>query len=69
MDPPDTATEIAKATLTFIFTYGQQVLHQPRDFLLGHCLEAGRLSVPIRPLRSLAQDQEPDGTSGEARGG
>jgi hypothetical protein len=28
-----------------------------------------RLSLPIRPLRSLAQDQEPGGAGGQTRGG
>ena len=33
-----------------------------------HRVEAARLALPLRPVEGLAQDEEPGGTGGEARG-
>src|SRR5262245_60573508 len=37
--------------------------------LRGHSVETTRLALPLRPLARLAQDEEPGGTGGPARGG
>ena len=38
-----------------------------RDGARRHCLEAARLTLPLRPLARLTQDEEPGCSGGEAR--
>ena len=47
----------AYITLAFIFTYGQQVLHQPRDFLLTALVAMGLLSLITIPLSGHLSDR------------
>jgi hypothetical protein len=41
--------------------------HHRMTAMTQHRVEADRVAVPGRPLGALAQDQEPDGASGESR--
>jgi MFS family permease len=43
--------------LAFLFAYGTQVLHQPRDFLLGALITAGLLSFITIPLAGHFSDR------------
>jgi MFS family permease len=47
----------AYISLAFIFTYGQQVLHQPRDFLLSALVSMGLLSLVTIPLSGHLSDK------------
>jgi MFS family permease len=47
----------AYITLAFIFTYGQQVLHQSRDFLLSALVAMGLLSLITIPLSGHLSDR------------
>jgi hypothetical protein len=48
---------------------GAVIFKRLRARLRGHRIEAARLAIPIWSGQRLAQDQEPSGTGGEARGG
>src|SRR5579883_1909328 len=43
--------------LAFVFTYGTQVLHQPRDFLLRSLIVAGLISLITIPLAGALSDR------------
>jgi MFS family permease len=47
----------AYITLAFIFTYGDKVLHQPRDFLLTALVAMGLLSLITIPLSGHVSDR------------
>jgi MFS family permease len=47
----------AYITLAFIFTHGQQVLHQSRDFLLSALVAMGLLSLITIPLSGHLSDR------------